>query len=223
VTRRWRAAGRRRSLLPLRVRRAQAMVSAAGQDNRGWPSTWKPDRPLQKDDVEPKLRSGSSGAYDAPWIPGPVRHTQPAPSAADSPRAEFGHWARAVALRVGWSKIQVGADAEAVGWLRRSIEANPAITRLRISCSPARWRCLGRWTRQGPPRRRGWRSIQTSPSAAGATPKSSDNPAYLAARERLYEGLRLAGVPASSWGAGGVMSEMGHCEELSLSISLPVL
>jgi tetratricopeptide (TPR) repeat protein len=86
-----------------------------------------------------------------------------------SPRDIFSsNWMRIV----GWSKLQLGADAEAVGWLRRSIEANRnnPLTHFYLAGALA---LLGRWTRQGPPRRRGWRSIRTSLSASGATPKQA--------------------------------------------------
>jgi tetratricopeptide (TPR) repeat protein len=95
---------------------------------------------------------------------------------------------------VGWSKIQLGADAEAVGWLRRSIEANRnhPLTHFYLAGALA---LLG--------------SLDEARTAARAElalnpnftirlwrdTKASDNPAYLAARERLFEGLRLARVP----------------------------
>ena len=94
---------------------------------------------------------------------------------------------------VGWSKMQLGADAEAVGWLRRSIEANRnhPITHFHLagalallgSLDEARTAALAGLALNPNFTIRRWRI------------KSSDNPAYLAARERLFEGLRLAGVP----------------------------
>ena len=65
----------------------------------------------------------------------------------------------------------------------------------RISISPLPWRCSARWMRREPLQRQDLRSIQASPSAASAPVASSDNPTYLAGRERIYEGMRLAGVP----------------------------
>jgi TolB-like protein len=93
---------------------------------------------------------------------------------------------------VGWSKLQLGADAEAVGWLRRSIEANR-------NYPIAHFQLAGALALLG--------SLDEARTAAQAGlalnpnftirrwTKSSDNPAYLAARERFLEGLRLAGVP----------------------------
>jgi tetratricopeptide (TPR) repeat protein len=97
-------------------------------------------------------------------------------------------------LIVGWSKIQLGADAEAVSWLRRSIEANR-------NHPIAHFHLAGALALAG--------SLDEARTAAHAglalnpnftirrwrDTKSSDNPAFLAARERYFEGLRLAGVP----------------------------
>ena len=94
----------------------------------------------------------------------------------------------------GAAKLWRGDDAEAVAWLRRSIEANrnyplahfhlavalalhgsldeaQAVARLGLALDPGF--TIRRLQRQ----------------------LSSNNPAYLAKRERFYEGLRLAGVP----------------------------
>ena len=68
---------------------------------------------------------------------------------------------------VGLAKMQLGADAEAVAWFRRSIEANrnyPA----RAFLSRRRLALLGELDRRGPPCRRDLRSIRASPSAATA-------------------------------------------------------
>jgi TolB-like protein/Flp pilus assembly protein TadD len=95
---------------------------------------------------------------------------------------------------VGWCKFQLGADAEAVSWLRRSIEANR-------NYPLAHFQLAGALALLG--------SLDEARIAAHAglalnpnftirrlhDTKPSDNPAYLAARERFVEGLRLAGVP----------------------------
>ena len=95
---------------------------------------------------------------------------------------------------VGMAKIQLGADAEAVGWLRRSIEANrnfpdhPFPTR----------RCLGLLGSLDEARTAAKAGLTLDPSFTirrfRAT-KSSDNPTYLAGRERCCEGMRKAGIP----------------------------
>ena len=97
---------------------------------------------------------------------------------------------------VGIAKVALNADTEAVVWLRRSIEANrnyplahfhlavalalhgsldeaQAVARLGLALDPGF--TIRRLQRQ----------------------LSSNNPAYLAKRERFYEGMRLAGVPES--------------------------
>jgi tetratricopeptide (TPR) repeat protein len=111
-----------------------------------------------------------------------------------SPRDIFGsRWMRTV----GWSKIYLGAYAEAVSWLRRSIEANR-------NDPVAHFHLAGALALLG--------SLDEARTAATAAlaglaldpnftirrlrdTKSSDNLAYLAGRERYCEGLRLAGVP----------------------------
>jgi len=95
---------------------------------------------------------------------------------------------------VGFAKLQISADAEAVGWFRRSIEANRnvPITHFGLSAALA---LLG--------------SLDEARSAAKAgltldpnftirrfrDGALSDDPTYLAKRKRVYAGMRLAGVP----------------------------
>jgi TolB-like protein/class 3 adenylate cyclase len=97
-------------------------------------------------------------------------------------------------LIVGTAKLHLNADGEAVAWLRRSIEANRnhPIPHFWLAAALAR---LG--------------ALNEAKVAAGAglvlnpgftirrvrTQLPSNNPIYLAGRERVYEGLRMAGVP----------------------------
>jgi TolB-like protein/Flp pilus assembly protein TadD len=95
---------------------------------------------------------------------------------------------------VGLAKLSIGADAEAVAWLRRSIEAN------RNHPVP-HWYLAAALSLLG--------SLEEARAAAQAglvlnptftlrrfrSSAKSNNPAYLAGRERAYEGMRLAGVP----------------------------
>jgi len=97
-------------------------------------------------------------------------------------------------LIVGTAKLNLNADAEAVAWLRRSIEANRnhPVPHFFLAAALAR---LG--------------ALDEAKVAAGAglalnpgftvrrlrAQLPSDNPIYLATRERLYEGMRMAGVP----------------------------
>jgi TolB-like protein/class 3 adenylate cyclase len=108
-----------------------------------------------------------------------------------SPRDVFAHRWMHIA---GMAKIQVGADAEAAAWLRRSIEANR-------NFSPAHFWFAAALGLLG--------ALDEARSAAKAgltldpiftisrvlRSQASDNPSYLAGRERVCEGMRLAGIP----------------------------
>ncbi|MBR0698061.1 adenylate/guanylate cyclase domain-containing protein [Bradyrhizobium lablabi] len=95
---------------------------------------------------------------------------------------------------VGQSKFWFSADAEAVGWFRKGIEANRnfAIAHFLFGATLA-W--LGSLDEARAVVQAG---LALDPSftvrrfRAGAP---SDNPAFLAARERAYQGMRMAGVP----------------------------
>jgi TolB-like protein/class 3 adenylate cyclase len=108
-----------------------------------------------------------------------------------SPRDIFVHrWM----MFVGIANVALSADTEAVVWLRRSIEANrnyplahfhlAVALALRGSLDEAR--AAARVGLAFDP------SFTIRRLRDGA---SSDNPIFLAKRERFYEGLRLAGVP----------------------------
>jgi TolB-like protein len=97
-------------------------------------------------------------------------------------------------MLLGFTKLQLHADTEAACWFRRSIEANRnhSIAHLGLAAALA---LLG--------------SLDQARDAASTglaiNPRftvrlyregvSSDNPIYLAKRERIYEGMRMAGVP----------------------------
>jgi TolB-like protein/class 3 adenylate cyclase/Tfp pilus assembly protein PilF len=97
-------------------------------------------------------------------------------------------------LFAGFAKLHLDADAEAVAWLRRGIEANRnyAITHFVLATALAL---------------RGARDEARAAVQAGLTldPRftirkfranaPSDNPTFLAKRERVYEGMRMAGIP----------------------------
>jgi tetratricopeptide (TPR) repeat protein len=96
---------------------------------------------------------------------------------------------------VGRAKIQLGADAEAVDWLRRSIEANRNFPLAHFQLAAALG-LLGAGDQARAAARAGLAldagfTIRRYRVAA----KSSDNPAYLAGIERVCEGMRMAGVP----------------------------
>ena len=96
---------------------------------------------------------------------------------------------------VGLAKLQLGADAEAVGWLRRSIEANRNYSLAHIFAR----RCLALLGALDEARAAAKAGLALNPSFTirrfRAVAKSSDNPIFLAGRERICRGMRLAGVP----------------------------
>jgi TolB-like protein/Flp pilus assembly protein TadD len=97
-------------------------------------------------------------------------------------------------LYVGYAKVQLDADAEAVTWFRRNVEANRNLPSAHFGLAAA-LALLG--------------SLDQAKAAAtagvalnpGFTVRrfrlgaASDNPTFLAKRERIYEGMCMAGVP----------------------------
>jgi tetratricopeptide (TPR) repeat protein len=108
-----------------------------------------------------------------------------------SPRDTFAHrWLHVV----GFAKLQLDADAEAVGWFRRSIDANRNYPFSHFGLAAA-LALLGSLDEARAAAKAG---LALNPSFTirrfrGGAP--SDNPTFLAKRERLYQGLRMAGVP----------------------------
>jgi TolB-like protein len=97
-------------------------------------------------------------------------------------------------LFVGLAKFWDGADAEAIVWLRRSLEANrnSPIGQFYLAAALAYLGELdeARATAQA--------ALALNPSFSirrYRTNTPSTHPVYLAGRERVYEGLRMAGVP----------------------------
>jgi tetratricopeptide (TPR) repeat protein len=93
-----------------------------------------------------------------------------------------------------YAKMQLGADAEALTWLRRSIEANRNFPFAHFYLASI----LARLGSLDEARAAGKAGLALLPSFTigrfrANTP--SDNPIFLAGRERVYEGLRMAGVP----------------------------
>jgi hypothetical protein len=95
---------------------------------------------------------------------------------------------------VSMAKSQLGADIEAVAWARRSIEANRNFPPSHFHLAAG----LGLLGAVDAARTAAKVALALNPGftirrvRAG---KFSDNPTYLAGRERFCEGLRLAGVP----------------------------
>jgi tetratricopeptide (TPR) repeat protein len=95
---------------------------------------------------------------------------------------------------VGIAKLWLGMDGEAAAWLRRSIDANRAYPPAHFYLAAALAH-LGELGEASAAARAG---LELHPSFTITRFRASaacDHPAYLAERERTYEGLRLAGVP----------------------------
>jgi TolB-like protein/Flp pilus assembly protein TadD len=108
-----------------------------------------------------------------------------------SPRdRNAGNWIQ----MVGFAKLGEGHDEDAIGWFRRSIEATPnlPIPHFLLAAALAR---LGRMEEAHDAVRAGFEINPAFTLARFRRGALSDNPVYLAGRERMYEGLRKAGVP----------------------------
>ena len=95
---------------------------------------------------------------------------------------------------VGIAKSQLGADAETVTWLRRSIEANRNVPYAHFNLAAA-LALLGRFDEARAAAQVGLALDPRFTIRRFRRNLSSNNPTYLAGRERVYNGMRLAGVP----------------------------
>jgi TolB-like protein/class 3 adenylate cyclase len=94
----------------------------------------------------------------------------------------------------GMAKIQIGADTEAVAWLRRSIEANRNFPPAHFWLAAA----LGLLGALNEARSAAKMGLAIDPSFTISrllVTQASDNMKYIAGRERVCEGMRMAGVP----------------------------
>ncbi|WP_234685827.1 adenylate/guanylate cyclase domain-containing protein [Bradyrhizobium monzae] len=95
---------------------------------------------------------------------------------------------------VGVAKIQLGLDAEAAGWLRRGIEANRNFAFGQFGLAAA----LGLLGALDEARAAVTAGLALDPNFTIRrllATRLSDNPTYLAGRDRICEGMRKAGVP----------------------------
>ena len=94
---------------------------------------------------------------------------------------------------VGIAKFWHGADAEAIVWLRRSLEANRnSIAHFYLAAVLAHG---GKLDEARAIAQAGLALYPSFTIRRYRTNTPSNNPVYLAGRERVYEGLRMAGVP----------------------------
>jgi TolB-like protein/class 3 adenylate cyclase len=97
-------------------------------------------------------------------------------------------------LFLGIAKAQLGADAEAIEWLRRSIEANRNFPLAHFHLAEAL--ALSGDLEQARISAQAGLALQPDFTLRRYRINAlSDNPAYLAGRERSCRGMRLAGVP----------------------------
>jgi tetratricopeptide (TPR) repeat protein len=103
-------------------------------------------------------------------------------------------WAFRWLCMIGFAKLQLSADTEAVSWFRRSIEANRnyPLTHFALAAALA---LIGLWDDARTAAKAGLAIDPSFTIRRFRDGASSDNPAFLAKRERVYEGMRLAGVP----------------------------
>lgn len=95
---------------------------------------------------------------------------------------------------VGFAKMQLNLDAEAVVWLRRGLDANRnyAVVHFCLAAALAR---LGALDQAQAAVQAGLMLDPNFNIRRFRAFAVSDHPVYLAGRARLYEGMRLAGVP----------------------------
>jgi TolB-like protein/class 3 adenylate cyclase len=96
-------------------------------------------------------------------------------------------------MMIGFAKLHLNADSEALGWFRRSIEANRnSFTHFGLAAVLALLGALAEAKAAGKAGLTLMPNFTIRRFREGAL---SDNPAFLAKRERIYQGLRMAGVP----------------------------
>jgi len=108
-----------------------------------------------------------------------------------SPRDTFTYlWC----VTAGTAKLFLGRDDEAVGWLRRSIDANRTFPLAHFFLAAA----LAHQGNTDEAQAAARAGVALAPAFTVRRFRDeplSDNPIYLMQRERIYEGMRMAGVP----------------------------
>jgi len=95
---------------------------------------------------------------------------------------------------VGIAKVALNADTEAVVWLRRSIEANRNFPMAHFHLAVALAQ-LGSLDEARAAAQVGLAFYPGFTIHRFQRQLASNNPTYLAKRQRVYEGMRLAGLP----------------------------
>jgi TolB-like protein/class 3 adenylate cyclase len=108
-----------------------------------------------------------------------------------SPRDTFaGYWM----VWVGLAKLYLSADAEAVTWLRRGLENNYNYPFGHFALAAAQ-ALLGSQSDARASAKAGLALDPTFTMRRYRAGAMSDNPIYLSGRERIFEGMRIAGLP----------------------------
>jgi TolB-like protein/class 3 adenylate cyclase len=108
-----------------------------------------------------------------------------------SPRDTFaGYWM----VWVGLAKVYLSADAEAVTWLRQGLERNYNYPAGHFALAAAQ-ALLGSQSEARAAANAGLALDPTFTMRLYRAGAMSDNPIYLAGRERIYQGMRIAGLP----------------------------
>jgi TolB-like protein/class 3 adenylate cyclase/Flp pilus assembly protein TadD len=94
----------------------------------------------------------------------------------------------------GVAKLYLGDDEEAVAWLRRAIEINRNLPNAHFYLAAALAN-LGQLNQAEAAAAAGLAINPTYTINGFRTGSSSDNPTFLAQRERIYKGMQMAGVP----------------------------
>ena len=97
-------------------------------------------------------------------------------------------------LDAGFAKLSLGRDEEAAVWLLRSIDANRNHPTSHFFLAAAQAH-LGRMSEARAAVQAGLALNPTFTIRRFRAGAFSDNPTYLAQRERIYDGMRKAGVP----------------------------
>jgi Flp pilus assembly protein TadD len=108
-----------------------------------------------------------------------------------SPRDIYAHrWLHTV----GFAKVYLNADAEAVTWFRRSVEVNRNYPLAHFGLAAA-LAVLGSLDQARAAAKAGLALDPSFTIRRFRLGAPSENPTFLAKRERVYEGMRIAGVP----------------------------
>lgn len=98
----------------------------------------------------------------------------------------------------GFGKLQIGADEEADARFRQSVEMNRNCPLAHVALAAALAN-LGRLAEARAAAQAGLALDSTFTLSRYRAGANSDNPTYLAQRERISEGVRKAGVPEDEW------------------------